>query len=157
MCGRRSASTTDSSSISAFLLFLLPCSLFFSATPQLTSPSSVNGEYCFSCLEKTPADPRTPNLSGFDMCAYMTRFAEKFLQGKIVYNTEVRRIRRGQGGRGWELEVSSKTTGEDRVVRCARLVLCSGVCTVIIARIPCYLLNATNRAVTSHLSRKASQ
>ncbi|KAI5824862.1 FAD/NAD(P)-binding domain-containing protein [Schizophyllum commune Tattone D] len=90
--------------------------------------NNVNGEYCFSCLEKTPADPRTPNLSGFDMCAYMTRFAEKFLQGKIVYNTEVRRIRRGQGGRGWELDVSSKITGEDRVVRCARLVLCSGGC-----------------------------
>ncbi|KAL1742696.1 hypothetical protein HDZ31DRAFT_42667 [Schizophyllum fasciatum] len=92
--------------------------------------NNVNGEFCFSPLQGAPADPRSPNLSGFDMCAYMTRFAEHFLTGRIAHNTEVRHIRRGADGTGWELDVYDKALKDDRVIRCARLVLCTGGCHV---------------------------
>lgn len=102
--------------------------------------NNVHGEYCFSPLGMPPTDPNGPNLSGFDMCAYMTRFADKFLKGRITYSSDVSRIRRGVNGEGWELDVHDKTAGTQRVVKCARVVLCSGGCHVPL--IPDYLAPA---------------
>ena len=66
-------------------------------------------------------------LSGEDVRQYMESFAEKFLKGKIRFETEVVNIRRGDHGRGWNVLVQDKRTGTKKVSYYSRVVLCTGV------------------------------
>lgn len=60
------------------------------------------------------------------MCAYMEKFADTFLPGKIRFETEILEIRRA-GDSGWEVEVQDLRTGVKEVLTYARIVLCTGV------------------------------
>lgn len=89
---------------------------------------SVHGEYCFSSLPMPP--PRAPiagRLTGEDMCAYMEAFADRFLPGRIRFETEVLDIRRGKDS-AWAVEVQGKGESGRQVLRFDRIVLCTGVC-----------------------------
>lgn len=66
-------------------------------------------------------------LCGEDMTAYMEKFADTFLAGKIRFETEIVDIRRGRDGSGWEVEVVDLSTGNKEVLSYARVVLCTGV------------------------------
>ncbi|KAF8875014.1 hypothetical protein CPB85DRAFT_1378674 [Mucidula mucida] len=71
-------------------------------------------------------------LGGEDMRRYMTKFASRFLEGNIQYETEVLRIRRVR----WRVTVR-KQDGLESTLSFDKLVLCSGGCTV--PKIPSYL------------------
>lgn len=66
-------------------------------------------------------------LSGEDMSAYMEKFADTFLAGKIRFETEILDVRRGKDGSGWEVEVLDLRTRNKEVLYYARIVLCTGV------------------------------
>jgi dimethylaniline monooxygenase (N-oxide forming) len=66
-------------------------------------------------------------LSGEDVRQYMEDFAERFLNGKIRFETEILNIRRGEYGRGWMVVVHDKRTGTEKVLNYSRIVLCTGV------------------------------
>ena len=74
----------------------------------------------------SPQTSTGSHLSGEDMCAYMEKFADTFLSGKIRFETEILEIRRA-GGSGWEVEVQDLRTGVKEVLTYARIVLCTGV------------------------------
>ncbi|KAI9571710.1 FAD/NAD-P-binding domain-containing protein [Boletus coccyginus] len=93
--------------------------------------NSVHGEFGFSPLAMPPPihKEKTGNrLSGDDMTAYMEKFADTFLSGKIRFETEILDIRRGRDGAGWEVEVLDLKTGNKGVLNYARIVLCTGGC-----------------------------
>ena len=71
-------------------------------------------------------------LCGEDMTAYMEKFADMFLAGRIRYETEVLDIRRGRDGSGWEVEVLDLKTGNKELLTYARIVLCTGVSSFLI-------------------------
>jgi hypothetical protein len=69
-------------------------------------------------------------LSGYDVRRYMEDFAERFLKGRIRFETEVLNIRRGDHGQGWSIHVrDAKGAGTEttKVLYYPRIVLCSGV------------------------------
>jgi cation diffusion facilitator CzcD-associated flavoprotein CzcO len=66
-------------------------------------------------------------LSGEDVRQYMEGFAERFLKGKLRFETEVLNIRRGDRGRGWNVLVQDKHTGTEKVSYYSRVILCTGV------------------------------
>lgn len=66
-------------------------------------------------------------LSGEDVRQYMEDFAERFLKGRIRFETEVLNIRRGDHGRGWRVLVHDGQTGAEKVSYYARIILCTGV------------------------------
>ena len=74
----------------------------------------------------SPQTSTGSHLSGEDMCAYMEKFADNFLSGKIRFETEILEMRRA-GGSGWEVEVQDLRTGVKEVLTYARIVLCTGV------------------------------
>lgn len=65
-------------------------------------------------------------LSGEDMCGYMESFADRFLKGKVQFETEVLGITRNAQGT-WEVSVERKQSGAREVLQFARVVLCTGV------------------------------
>lgn len=67
-------------------------------------------------------------LSGEDVGQYMKDFAERFLKGKIRFETEVLNIRRGDYGRGWKVLVrDGRTGGAEKILHYSRIILCTGV------------------------------
>jgi cation diffusion facilitator CzcD-associated flavoprotein CzcO len=73
-------------------------------------------------------------LAGEDVRQYMEDFAERFLKGKIRFETEVLNIRRGDHGRGWKVLVRDGGTGGKRKVSYySRIILCTGVSLVLSA------------------------
>jgi len=66
-------------------------------------------------------------LSGEDVRQYMESFAERFLKGKIRFETEVLNIRRGDLGRGWDVLVHDRRTDTEKVSYYSRVILCTGV------------------------------
>lgn len=65
-------------------------------------------------------------LSGYDVRQYMEDFAERFLKGRIRFETEVLNIRRGDDhGQGWSIHV--RGTKGAQVLNYPRIVLCTGV------------------------------
>jgi hypothetical protein len=71
-------------------------------------------------------------LSGEDVRKYMEDFAERFLKGKIRFETEVLNIRRGDHGRGWKVLVrDGRTGGVEKVSYYSRIILCTGVSFVL--------------------------
>lgn len=84
-------------------------------------------------MPTTDADKLTGGrLSGERMRMYMESFAERFLKGKIRYNTTVTNVRRrleGEEGKRWVVTVHDTTTGEESQLRYDKIVLCTGVST----------------------------
>ena len=72
----------------------------------------------------TIADGR---LSGADINQYIEEFAARFLQDKIEFGMEVRKIHRKAEGEGWLVETRHIDTGDDESRECARVVICTGV------------------------------
>ena len=71
-------------------------------------------------------------LSGEDVRQYAEDFAEKFLKGKIRFETEVLSIRRGDHGRGWRVLVrDGRMGGAERVLHYSRIILCTGVSLIL--------------------------
>lgn len=67
-------------------------------------------------------------LSGEDVQQYMEDFAERYLKGKIRFETEVLNIRRGDHGRGWKVLVrDGRAGGTEKVSYYSRIILCTGV------------------------------
>ena len=67
-------------------------------------------------------------LSGEDVRQYMEDFTERFLKGKIRFETEVLNIRRGDHGRGWKVLVRDGVAGGiETVSYYSRIILCTGV------------------------------
>jgi cation diffusion facilitator CzcD-associated flavoprotein CzcO len=66
-------------------------------------------------------------LSGEDVRQYMEGFAERFLKGKILFETEVLNIRRQDQGRGWNVLVRDRRTGTEKASYYSRVILCTGV------------------------------
>ena len=67
-------------------------------------------------------------LCGEDMTAYMEKFADTFLAGKIRFETEILGIHRRRDGSGWEVEVLDLRTSNKEVLSYARIILCTGPC-----------------------------
>ncbi|KAJ7243926.1 hypothetical protein B0H12DRAFT_1130109 [Mycena haematopus] len=65
-------------------------------------------------------------LTGQDMQQYMQEFANKFLLGKIIFDTEILEIRRDDGGRTWIISIQNRITNASAVLRFAKIVLCTG-------------------------------
>lgn len=90
---------------------------------------SVHGEYKFSSHPMPPptkSDETGGRLSGADVQAYLQSFVERHLKGKIKYQAEVQRIRRGEKS-GWQLTVQDLVSGDTSTLHFDKLVLCSGV------------------------------
>ena len=67
-------------------------------------------------------------LSGDDVQQYLEDFAERFLKGKIRFETEVLNVHRRDNGRGWKVLVRDRRTGgSEKVSYFSRIVLCTGV------------------------------
>ena len=71
-------------------------------------------------------------LSGDDVRQYLEDFSERFLKGKISFETEVLNIRRRDHGKGWKLLVRDRKTGAggDKALFFSRIILCTGVSSV---------------------------
>jgi dimethylaniline monooxygenase (N-oxide forming) len=70
-------------------------------------------------------------LSGEDVRKYMEEFAERFLNGKIRFETEVFDIRRGDHERGWKVLSRDRNTGTEKISCYSRIILCTGVSYVL--------------------------
>ena len=69
-------------------------------------------------------------LSGYDVQRYLEDFKERFLKGKIRFETEVLNIRRGDHGKGWSVHVRDTKGARAETVQVLyypRIVLCTGV------------------------------
>ncbi|KAH9023039.1 FAD/NAD-P-binding domain-containing protein [Lactarius deliciosus] len=94
--------------------------------------NSVHGEYRFSPLPMRVPESHTKTggrLSGDNIRQYLEDFKERFLRGKIRFETEVLNIRRGDDGRGWSVLVHDKNSASAekvRVIYYPRIVLCTG-------------------------------
>lgn len=92
--------------------------------------SSVHGELSFSSMEMEapPNAPKTGGrLTGEVMTKYMESFYEQFLRNRILFNTEVLNIKRGENNNGWIIQVEDLTKGITSDLRFAKIVLCTGV------------------------------
>ncbi|TFK37874.1 FAD/NAD-P-binding domain-containing protein [Crucibulum laeve] len=105
--------------------------------------NNVHGEFRFSPLDMPPpanAEKIGGRLSGYDMAAYMEKFADTFLKGKIRFHTEVLNVRRGEYS-PWVITVSdvSDVSGEDLPddIEFDKVVVCTGGCST--PKIPEYL------------------
>ncbi|KAJ7211312.1 FAD/NAD-P-binding domain-containing protein [Mycena pura] len=65
-------------------------------------------------------------LTGQDMQKYMQEFADKFLQGKITFDTEILQIRRDDGGCPWTIAIRNRITNASTTLRFSKVVLCTG-------------------------------
>ncbi|KAF8875649.1 FAD/NAD-P-binding domain-containing protein [Infundibulicybe gibba] len=109
------------------------------------SLNNVQGEFQFSSLSMKHTPSKMGNrLSGYDMCNYMETFAEKYLAGKIQFNTEVLDIRRSASGK-WAIHIERKPGDchTSEVLEFDRIVLCTGGCST--PYIPSQLLQEQSR------------
>ncbi|EKM52446.1 uncharacterized protein PHACADRAFT_149103 [Phanerochaete carnosa HHB-10118-sp] len=102
--------------------------------------NNVYGEYRFSSLPMPPPTDTTKSggrLGGEDMRLYMESFADRFLRGKLRYNTIVTNIRSAKPdlstlssppSKRWIITVRDRNTGEESQLRYDRVVLCTGGC-----------------------------
>ncbi|KAF8490246.1 FAD/NAD-P-binding domain-containing protein [Russula emetica] len=94
--------------------------------------NSVHGEFRFSAKPmRAPNDSIKTGgrLSGDDVQQYLKDFAERFLKGKIRFESEVLNIRRRDHGRGWKVVVRDRRTGgAEKVSYFSRIILCTGGC-----------------------------
>ncbi|KAJ6498091.1 FAD/NAD-P-binding domain-containing protein [Mycena vitilis] len=92
--------------------------------------NNVHGEFRFSAQEMSkPPDSSTTGarLTGRDMRKYMQEFADKLLQGKILFDTEILNIRREEEGPSpWIISVQNRSTGTSQILRFSKVVLCTG-------------------------------
>ncbi|KAH9955825.1 FAD/NAD-P-binding domain-containing protein [Russula dissimulans] len=93
--------------------------------------NSVHGEFRFSAMPMREPDGAVKTggrLSGEDVRKYMEEFAERFLNGKIRFETEVFDIRRGDHERGWKVLSRDRNTGTEKISCYSRIILCTGGC-----------------------------
>jgi dimethylaniline monooxygenase (N-oxide forming) len=85
---------------------------------------------------KRPAnsDVTGGRLTGDDMREYMEGYSDKYLKGKIRYNTEILKLRREVfvGENSWAIETRDTQTGALATLRYSKIVLCTGVCLSIV-------------------------
>lgn len=79
-------------------------------------------------------DAADTRLSGDKLCAYTKAFANKFLEGKIEFNVQVKEIRRASEVRGWCIDIMHKETSRSETREYTKVVLCTGV-SLYVARI----------------------
>ncbi|KAJ7284157.1 FAD/NAD-P-binding domain-containing protein [Mycena rebaudengoi] len=91
--------------------------------------NNVHGEFNFSAYEM----PTRPDfvatggrLTGEDMRDYMHAFANKFLAGKIMFDTEVLKIRRDMPDSPWAVSIRNRNTGASDTLEAVKIVLCTG-------------------------------
>ena len=92
--------------------------------------NNVHGEFRFSPHEMSaPPDSAATGgrLTGQDMQKYMQEFADKFLQGKITFDTEILQIRRDDGECPWTIAIRNRITNASTTLRFSKVVLCTGV------------------------------
>ena len=96
----------------------------------------MHGEYNFSALSMPPPTQGKQSggrLSGEDVRLYMESFAERFLKGRIHYDTDVTNIRRKTLVSGdvstkhWTVSIRDRKTGEESRRTYDKIVLCTGV------------------------------
>ncbi|TCD60699.1 hypothetical protein EIP91_009652 [Steccherinum ochraceum] len=100
--------------------------------PGLTL-NNVHGEYRFSQLPMPPprdAKATGGRLRGEDLRDYFASFADRFLKGKISYNTEVLRVQKSatSGEASWRVTTRSQVDGETRELVFNKFVMCTGGC-----------------------------
>jgi dimethylaniline monooxygenase (N-oxide forming) len=90
--------------------------------------TSVHGEYRLSPLEMPPPEDGSQRLSGFDLCKYVEKFADKFVLGraKFHFQTEVLNIERDEDGK-WNVAVEDLPTKSLRTLTFSRIILATGV------------------------------
>jgi dimethylaniline monooxygenase (N-oxide forming) len=109
-----------------FLLLIFELSLEIIIT-------SVHGEYRLSPLDMPPPENGSQRLSGFDLCNYMEKFADKFLvdRAKFHFQTEVLNIERDEDGK-WNVAVEDLPTKSLRTLTFSRIILATGVSRIYI-------------------------
>ncbi|KAN0138715.1 hypothetical protein V8E53_003703 [Lactarius tabidus] len=94
--------------------------------------NSVHGEHRFSAMPMPPPEDHTKTggrLSGYNVRQYMEDFAERFLKGRIRFETEVLNIHKGDHGQGWSVHVRDRkgaSAETAKVLYYPRIVLCTG-------------------------------
>ena len=90
--------------------------------------TSVHGEYRLSPLAMPPPEDGSQRLSGFDLCKYVEKFADKFVLGraKFHFQTEVLNIERDEDGK-WNVAVEDLPTKSLRTLTFSRIILATGV------------------------------
>ncbi|KAF7357607.1 FAD/NAD-P-binding domain-containing protein [Mycena sanguinolenta] len=93
--------------------------------------NNVHGEFRFSGHEMSvPADASTTGgrLSGQDMRKYMQEYADKFLTGKILFETEILNVRRhlDEDTSSWIISTKNHSTGACDILHFSKIVLCTG-------------------------------
>ncbi|KAJ7486161.1 FAD/NAD-P-binding domain-containing protein [Mycena galericulata] len=106
--------------------------------------NNVHGEFRFSPHEMSAPPDSTATggrLTGEDMQKYMQEFADKFLAGRFMFNTEILNIRRDEVDSSWIISVENRITKAAEVLRFSKVVLCTGGTSK--PRIPDYLNSLT--------------
>jgi L-2-hydroxyglutarate oxidase LhgO len=72
-------------------------------------------------------------LSGMDMCEYVEKFSQQFLEGKAKFemNTEVLGIERDIGGQ-WKVRVQRHSDSSSNTLTFSRIILASGVSAIFL-------------------------
>ena len=106
----------------------------------------------------TKSEETGGRLSGADVQAYLQSFVERYLKGKIRYQTEVQRIRRGEKD-GWQVTVQDLVSGDTSTLHFDKLVLCSGVSLIFtqpIRRALTSLKGCSEPKIPENLSQEAA-
>ena len=91
---------------------------------------SVHGEFRFSPLPMPPppnSQETGGRLRGEDLREYFQIFADRFLKGRIQYNTEVLGIRRSTSDGVWHVTVQDTRSTHTYELLFDKLILCTGV------------------------------
>lgn len=79
-------------------------------------------------MDKPPNAEKTGGrLTGDVLTNYMEFFYKKNLQNRILFNTEVLKIKRGESNSGWVIQVEDLTEGITSDLHFSKIVLCTGV------------------------------
>jgi len=119
---------------------------------------SVYGEYRFSALEVPPPDKSSQSggrLTGLDMCNYMENFSTTFLKdkAKFIFGTEVLNVERTTQG-GWSVEVKDLESNVRRTLSFSRIILASGVGSLLVSTDYRRLKQSTYlRVAVTHMSQ----
>ncbi|TDL14979.1 FAD/NAD-P-binding domain-containing protein, partial [Rickenella mellea] len=94
--------------------------------------NNVYGTFSFSALPMAPpkdSEGTGGRLTGEDMRVYMETYADKFLSGRIQYNTDVRHLHREDDGK-WILKTVDLKTQFEKDLIYDKVVLCTGGCSM---------------------------
>jgi dimethylaniline monooxygenase (N-oxide forming) len=104
---------------------------------MLIAAGSVHGEFRFSSLPM-PAPKGWKEsggrITGEELRLYLESFSERFLKGKIRYDTVVTSVRRmrtekrepNTNGTHWIVTIRDRNTGQEQLLKYDRVMLCTG-------------------------------